>query len=425
MESESDPSVRCRWRGLDPRQNGAEGFTRRYVVMKTVLHIFLLLLLSLAMCFTTSCKLDDSSINGTIQDPSQNPGDDDDEEPPPSLIVSSTQLTTFTGFSWVEIAVDWTNKLAYLGSRETGVCVHVVDFSDEQNPVIVATFGTAQTHVTLGNTCLGVRHFDNNRRLIISHEDGDDVEVWDLGADPKLLGFVRRANQATANPRRIAGVTHVSGDDYFIYTGAQNGVRKIAYNRSTHAISEPLTVTTGHYNNDAVLVNDEFLVSGGMANGNPIRGYDVTDFSQDFNIDMDNGGSSGFWSAAVNDAQDKVFMGGWVSGFLSYSPGVLSLMQRFDNPSNFRDATFVNIGGVDYLYGVTPTDREIHVFNVDNIAAPSRIGVSVIDASLPGELYGLAVESGTGRAITMTNKGYFLILNLAGIESTSDQFPTF
>ncbi|MBK9040837.1 MAG: hypothetical protein IPL83_17075 [Bdellovibrionales bacterium] len=69
--------------------------------------------------------------------------------------------------------------------------------------------------------------------------------------------------------------------------------------------------------NGGVVVDGNFVLSGGWANADPILSHDFSTGNLLSTFPMDNGGSSGLWSAAISPDQSKVFFGGWVSGFLS------------------------------------------------------------------------------------------------------------
>ncbi|HEY0991643.1 MAG TPA: hypothetical protein VGD80_31540, partial [Kofleriaceae bacterium] len=116
----------------------------------------------------------DAGADATIADGAG----DDALAAPPGFVVSRTQLTTFTGFSWVALDVDWARSLAYVGTRETGHCVAVVDFANEAAPAIARWIGDP------ASVCLEVALLDPGRLAVIS-STASTVALWSLGTDPR------------------------------------------------------------------------------------------------------------------------------------------------------------------------------------------------------------------------------------------------
>ncbi|MBK9040836.1 MAG: hypothetical protein IPL83_17070 [Bdellovibrionales bacterium] len=102
------------------------------------------------------------------------------------FVLSSTKLASNSTNSYVDIDVDWDLNYAYLGSRFTSTCFQVVDFANILAPVVVKTIGSATTPSPTGNTCLGVKLFASNRRLIVTSNSGNRAEVWNLGTNPSV-----------------------------------------------------------------------------------------------------------------------------------------------------------------------------------------------------------------------------------------------
>jgi len=342
------------------------------------------------------------------------------------LHVSTTSLADSTGYSFVEMAVDWDLSLAYLGSRETGHCVDVVDFSDVQNPIVVKNLSPTSMPATAGGACLGVELFDQNSKLIITSNGANAVEIWDLGADPTQLNFIKVASVTTNKPYRVAGIKEISPGLFDIHTSANSGLRHLQFDSTPPYAIQEIKSIAGNKNADAIWI-DQSIIAGGWINANPINVYAMGDYSLSNTFSMDNGGGSGFWSAASSTDESKIFLGGWVSGFLSYDSigKSFTLTHRIDNNSVYRDSVFVELNGSEYFFGFTAS-RILDAFNVDDIANPklefSTDLSTYIDAN---EGYSLEVSSAKGRALLVSNKGVFTIINIGKMTPETVQIPTF
>ncbi|MBK7845676.1 MAG: hypothetical protein IPJ71_18725 [Bdellovibrionales bacterium] len=144
------------------------------------------------------------------------------------FVLSSTKLVSNSTNSYVDIDVDWDLNYAYLGSRFTGTCFQVVDFANILAPVVVKTIGSATTPSSTGNTCLGVKLFASNRRLIVTSNAGNRAEVWNLGTNPSVLNFTRVIDLAVTSARIVAGINEANGlNDTDISIVRTGGVAKL------------------------------------------------------------------------------------------------------------------------------------------------------------------------------------------------------
>jgi hypothetical protein len=122
----------------------------------------------------------------------------DDAAPVAGFIVSQTLLSSFVGFTWVAVDVDWSRRLAYLATRETGRCVAVVDFTDELHPQIIQRIDGGRT------TCLGVALDGNASRLVVLSYGAGQVALFDLGADPRAGTYASLDVATVPGPRHFA-----------------------------------------------------------------------------------------------------------------------------------------------------------------------------------------------------------------------------
>ena len=347
---------------------------------------------------------------------------DDDAE------ISYSYFEDTASFSYVDLDVDWSRKLAYAATRRSGKCFEIIDFSDEMNPVVIKTIGSATTPSSTGNTCLGIQLFDNNTKLAVSVYGSNQIEIWDLGANPSLLGLTRDAATALTKPENVAGIVNTGPNNWDVFVVRRAGVAKFDYDSSLSQLN--VTFNPGGLSNDhngGVYTAKDYFITAGWSNAAPIEIIDSTG-APDSLANMDNGGSSGLWSAAASPDGTKVFMGGWVSGFLKFTPAGVpseySLTSRIDNDSAYRTSIYYLDGSTEYFVGAKAGTGILDFFNVDDIDNPF-LESTIVLPDHRGELYGVRINSSDKRAAVVSNKGDFFIVDTTKRKSATAQFPTF
>lgn len=343
------------------------------------------------------------------------------------FVLSSTKLASNSSNSYVDIDVDWDLNYAYLGSRFPGTCFEVVDFANIFSPTVVKTVGSATTPSSTGNTCLGVKLFASNRRLVVTSNASGRVEIWNLGTNPSVLNFTRTIDSAVSSARHVAGVNEAGGiDNTDISVIRTGGVVKLNYNESAVSFLSTWNTTLAGSRNGGVVVDGNFVLSGGWANADPILSHDYSNGSLLNTYPMDNGGSSGLWSGAISPDQTKVFVGGWVSGFFKYSAlptPALSVTKRVDNPSGYRSTAYAQLDGKDYFVGVS-SDHYVDVYDVTDIDNP-QLAYRTLVPDVEGELYGVRVNQNSRRLVIVTNKGDFVMADWDKMQPALAQHPQF
>ncbi len=343
------------------------------------------------------------------------------------FVLSSTKLVSNSTSSYVDIDVDWDLNYAYLGSRFTGTCFEVVDFANILAPVVVKTIGSGTTPSSTGNTCLGVRLFAANRRLVVTSNSGNRAEVWNLGTNPSVLNFTRVIDLAVTSARVVAGINEANGlNDTDISIVRTGGVVKLKYNEGAASLVSTWNTALAGSRNGGVVVDGNFVLSGGWANADPILSHDFSTGNLLSTFPMDNGGSSGLWSGAISPDQSKVFVGGWVSGFFKYSalPSPdLSVTKRIDNPSGYRSTAYAHIDGKDYFVAVS-SDYYVDVYDATDIDSP-QLAYRTLVPGMEGELYGVRVNQNSRRLVVVTNRGDFVLVDWDKMLPAQAQHPQF
>lgn len=343
------------------------------------------------------------------------------------FVLSSTKLESNSNNSYVDIDVDWDLNYAYLGSRFPGTCFQVVDFTNIFTPVVVKTIGSGTTPSSTGNTCLGVKLFASNRRLVVTSNASGRAEVWNLGINPSLLNFTRTADSAVSSARHVAGVNEAGGlDDTDVSIVRTGGVAKLKYNEGAASLVSTWNTALAGSRNGGVVVDGNLVLSGGWTNADPILSHDFSTGNLLSTFPMDNGGSSGLWSAAISPDQSKVFFGGWVSGFFKYSalPSPdLSVTKRVDNPSGYRSTAFTHFNGKDYFVAVS-SDYYVDVYDATDIDNP-QLAYRTLVPGMEGELYGVRVNQVSRRLVVVTNRGDFVMADWDKMVPAQTQHPQF
>lgn len=352
-------------------------------------------------------------------------------KPVKNILISSKFLpapgSVLTNYSYVALEVDWKRKLAYLGSRQgSAVCLVVVDFGNERNPVILTTLGTSSVPSTLSGVCLGVRLYNDGTRLAVSSLNGG-LDIFDLGADPRALNWTKLSSAPAGNSRQFEVVTTPTMTTFFF---------TLKFGFCIFTVPEPagfpLTLVNsysfpfGQLNASTTIGGRYFLAGDFFGNGVPIEqiiipaGGGPMTLGTTYSMAPNNN----YWSWVTTHSSDskKAYVAGAGGAFFSTDPtndtAVVTARHNQTSTAILRDAIFVDINGHNYLYSVTGGDRYLDVWNTDNIAAPFLVySNQILEGS--GETYGIRVDPKTGRAIVITNRSNFYVIDISQLSPAS------
>jgi hypothetical protein len=354
--------------------------------------------------------------------------------PPGPAIVSQTSVVSpSAGFSMVDLDVDWSRKLAYAATRESGRCFYVIDFQDELAPKLISSIGSATSPATLGDTCLGTVLNAAGNHLLVGNQGANQIELWDLGPNPRAAAFTRLSNTSSLGgpPRRILWQEDGGTSWVFAGTGA-NGVQAHLLDEASHAFTTSFTytfpgATSGEDVNELALVlgTSTSILAASDADGDPALELSTPNLTPGTSFPMTDGATTyWFWTAASSGDRKKAFVGGTAGAFFDVTSGMPAVALRIvPEASYFRAATFAQIDGKDLFY-VVRSDGWVDVFDVTNASTPNLV-VHHLLASKNGELYGIRVDPVSRRAVVVTNRGDFFVLNVGSLTPATTQYLTY
>jgi hypothetical protein len=339
------------------------------------------------------------------------------------FVISSTQLGPATGFSYVDLEVDWTRSLAYVGTREAGQCFAVIDFA--ATPTVIAREGPPMTS---GTVCLGIYLEPGGTKLVVTSEAANTIERWDLGTDPHAASYTQLTSVALTGPRRIAPSLMNPATVYVSRNSLAPGVQQVSL-----AVGAPWLAVGPSFDSTLSCVKSVdstvdlatgVVLSPCADNTSPVEVADDLAMSKLGQINaVPTSGSSGFWtSAATADGKIGAALG-WVGVIVdARGPTAFTMLARFqltDPNDAYRDARFFgqtifgvrDSGAIDAISLTTPTD-------------PVVVGSGSLGAAGAGA-YAIEVSPDGTRAIVVTNHGYFFELDLTQLPPTSMRWPAF
>ncbi len=332
--------------------------------------------------------------------------------------------TNFASFSYVAIDVDWENKIAYLASREPDKCLTAVDFSNENNPVVVKVIGTTTSPATTGGTCLGLRLYQGGKRLVLSVSGSSHLEVWDLGNDPKLFQWSRLSSiGSVTGARRIQVEYDNQSSTATVYTTLRSGLAIYQITEPTGQISLSQVQDYGANNlNEGVALGQHFVV-GRDTSGSAILEANTTDLSDTTlinysSVDFANGW---FWTGSKSVTDSWIYLGGHGGVFLKLNGSQqfeVAARHKLTDGNTIRDSHFVIEDGKNILYTIESTVKRINRWDLSS-AQPQLTHSTVIDNSVK-EGYGIRVDPTSKRAIVITNGGRFYILHTDNLDPATD-----
>jgi hypothetical protein len=336
----------------------------------------------------------------------------DDAAPVAGFIVSQTLLSSFVGFTWVAVDVDWSRRLAYLATRETGRCVAVVDFTDELHPQIIQRIDGGRT------TCLGVALDGNASRLVVLSYGAGQVALFDLGADPRAGTYASLDVATVPGPRHFAIDRGVSPSR--VYVVSQSPALTALTLTDSTLVPVPGGTWAGTCAQPSQAVTafgagaTRRVAVGCQADHSPVEVLDDT-LAVIGTIPNDSAvpGNSGFWSAAtLPDGRALVL--GWLGTLIAADGSVLA---RWDNIGGYRDAVIV---GADVAW-TAKDDGSIEVLSIGATGLPRVIGASRLGVA--GEAYGIRIAPDATRGIAVTNRGYLVVFDPRAVEPADFAWP--
>lgn len=333
------------------------------------------------------------------------------------LIISNTKITSNVGFSYVEMDVDWGRKLAYLGSRKSGICVEVVDFSDETSPVLVKTIGSASLDV-----CLGVKLFDNNTKLAVSSTSDNKVSVWDLTSDPTDYASWSEIAQVgvSANGKRFAKIVEEGSGTFSLYVALRFGAKKLTLTTSPVSLTVANSWIGSCEYNDAAFLAGKY-VTWAYCSPTPLE---ILTPTMVYDSSTANIGATPWGWAADNTADELKGVFGGVTSlvFTDSTGGTLNVVKKLAAPpsSTLRNINIVSSGSAQLAYMVYAS-RSVQLYDITNISSPVLLSEADLSAGTEGEGYAIMANSTLKRGIIATNRGDFVIFDTRAMTAATAQ----
>jgi hypothetical protein len=341
---------------------------------------------------------------------------------PATLLVSATPISDATGFTYVELDVDWGRRLAYLGSRRTGVCVDVVDFSNPRAPALVHTLGTAGLY-----GCLGVKLFENDTLLAVSANGTNNLEVWNLTANPRdfaawtLLADAPLGNQG----KRFAAIEPKDAGLWDLTLATRFSVRTLAFALDAGLSQTAINIPAAGEYNDCAVLGGSLVSQSYLGNTEPILRFDRANA-----LALQGSTPTAYWAwtLATNGTRQKVFVGG-APGFAVLSLDQLGALVKREfsfgsvNTTSIRSSTIVAQGGSELVYAVY-SDCQVDVFNIDDPLNPVLVQSGRMPVgSFVSECYAIRVEPATDTGLIVSNHGTFIVFRPSLLPVATAQYP--
>jgi len=316
-----------------------------------------------------------------------------------AFVISTTQLTTAPGFSWVALDVDWGSSLAYVGTREAGRCVAVVDFADEQAPFIVGWVATGN------DLCLDVELIDGQRLALISRSN-NSLMLYSLGADPRAGSYTIVDATPTQGPRHFAVDTVGASRRFLVVTDGSPALWEVELigNGFVPVNQWPGTCTLPY---QAVTSIGTRLALGCQDDNSPIELIDRASYSPHATIPNTWPGISGVWNATTTPTNLVVML-----GLANIVLDDTTVVGRWQTTYAYRDV--IATGG-DVVWA-SASGARIEVLSFADRGVVRMIGEATLGTG--GEAYAVRLDPARRRGITVTNNGYFVVFDPANIPTT-------
>lgn len=315
---------------------------------------------------------------------------------PGGFLVSRTALTTAGPFSWVAVDVDWARRLAYVGTREAGRCVAVVDFADESAPSIVRWIGEPDT------ACLEVALVAPDRLAALSLS-ASSVKVWSLGSDPRSAAPVLLQTQSVSSPRHFA--LDESGALPRVLVAAQPspGLVELELRSTGLAVVDTWPGTCDLAYQAVVAIGNQVIVACQDDNA-PIEILARNGLDLIASLPNTGPGVTGSWTAtSLPDGRAVVL--GWANVVVRNG----NVVTRWLTTEPYRH---VVAGDADTVWTAV-SDGSIEVLSLATDGVARVIGRAQLGTGR--ETYGVRLDPSRRRGIAVTNRGYFVVFDPARI----------
>ena len=341
----------------------------------------------------------------------------DAADPPANFLIASPKLSDEVPYSWVDLEVDWGARLAYVGSREAGECVAVVDFWDETAPLIAFRLTPP---VVAGSTCLGVAL--SGRYLFVASLASGAVTAIDRGDDPRQHQYRTLGEASIPQVRRIIARPSTFG---MVEVFAGSSDESIAITRSLFVPGpEQLTqdrmfaapACATDYN--AVGIAGDTVFTQCADEGASVLLADMTTFGSTGEVAMPGIDCAG-WSAASTASGSVAISAGWCMAVLQPVAGGVIVAARLDNDGGHRGATFDDSAATPRAW----LSRDDGVLELMSFADPSA-PAGLARVQLEPELYDVAIKPDGTRGIAISNRGRFYVFDPALVPAATFSYPS-
>jgi hypothetical protein len=330
-----------------------------------------------------------------------------DSEPPipfGGFVVSRTALTAASAFSWVAVDVDWARRLAYVGTREAGRCVAVVDFADEAAPSIARWIGEPDT------ACLEVALVAPDRLVVLSAA-ASSVKVWSLGSDPRGAAPVLLGAQSVSSPRHLALDERGALPRLLVAAQPSPGLVELEVRSTGLAIIDTWSGTCSLPYQAVVPVGNEVIVAC-QADNSPIEILARNGLDPIASLPNTAPGVSGSWTAtSLPDGRAVVL--GWANVVVRNG----NVVTRWLTPEPYRH---VIAGDTDTVWTAVG-DGSIEVLSLATDGVARVIGRAELGTGR--ETYGVRLDPSRRRGIAVTNRGYFVVFDPARVTPADIPYP--
>lgn len=338
------------------------------------------------------------------------------------FLISSLSGTSASPFSYVDMDVDWTRKIAYLASRESGKCITTVDFSDETNPVILNVLGTATTPSTAGNTCLGVRLYKNGTRMVLSSYGANKVEVWDLTSNPKTFAsWTKLSTLAVTNAKRF-DLEEVSATQTRLYIGRRFAaiIADIAEPAGTASLTGTFNYVPDGIESATYLGPN--MIGSSSANGEPVQIINPTTMALTTTLNYSSTPIPAPYSWGSSRSADGTlaYVAGLGGAFLQLVSNNVTLSAKHITTGSgiIRDSNFTTESSKNILYSIFSTPKSINRWDMSNPSSPVLTHSTAI-ADTVREAYAIRSNGSLNRAIVVTNGGMIYLIRTDQLDAAS------
>lgn len=341
---------------------------------------------------------------------------------PTGFVTTAAQLSTATPYSFVDLEVDWSRSLAYVSTRESGECFEAIDFAGV--PTIIAREGPPSTP---NPPCLGILLDASGTSLVVTSEAGNTIEVWSLGADPRAGAYTKLGSATISGPERIARSLAGANTLYVARNKVAPGVQMVTTSPSAPYVTTGAAFDSANactYGVDATVdLASGVVLSPCSDDGSPIEIADDQTLAKIGEIAaVPPSGASGFWSTARTSDGTLAVALGWIGVVLSSSGAQRATqLARFQNTNAYRDAQIADRGAGPEVFAI----RDDGTLDVISLATPSDpVVIATESVGTPGA-YALELSPDLQRAVVVTNRGWFYIVDLGQLQPSSMHWPTF